>query len=84
MALGSGQATPLQMARMYSVFANNGAIVQPYFIEQIVAHDGKVLYEAQPSEPNYILTPQVSYMMNSMLRDVVQSGTAATRCESIR
>ena len=82
MALGSGQATPLQMARMYSVFANNGALVEPYFIEQIIAHDGKVVYEAKPSEPNYILTPQVNYMMNSMLRDVVQSGTA-TRAKAL-
>jgi len=82
MALGSGQATPLQMARMYSVFANNGALVEPYFIERIVAHDGKIVYEAKPREPNYILTPQVSYMMNSMLRDVVQSGTA-TRAKAL-
>jgi penicillin-binding protein 1A len=82
MALGSGQATPLQMARMYSVFANNGAIVEPYLIEQIVAHDGKLLYEAKPSKPNYILTPLISYMMNSMLRDVVQSGTA-TRAKAL-
>ncbi|NOT85418.1 MAG: penicillin-binding protein 1A [Methylococcaceae bacterium] len=82
MALGSGQASPLQMARMYSVFANDGAIVKPYFIERIVAHDGKVLFEAKPSKPKYILTPAVSYMMNSMLRDVVQSGTA-TRAKSL-
>ncbi|MEQ1638007.1 MAG: penicillin-binding protein 1A [Methylococcales bacterium] len=82
MALGSGQASPLQMARMYAVFANDGAIVKPYFIERIVAHDGKILFEAKPSKPKTILSPAVNYMMNTMLRDVVQSGTA-TRAKSL-
>lgn len=82
MALGSGQASPLQMARMYSVFANDGAIVKPYFIEKIVAHDGTVLFEAKPSKPKYIISPAVNYMMNSMLRDVVQSGTG-TRAKAL-
>ncbi len=82
MALGSGQASPLQMARMYSVFANDGAIVKPYFIEKIVGHDGKILFEAKPSKPKYIISPAVNYMMNVMLRDVVQSGTA-TRAKAL-
>ena len=76
MALGSGQASPLQMARMYAVFANDGEIVKPYFIERIEAHDGKVLFEAKPEPAKRIISPAVSYLMNSMLRDVVQSGTA--------
>jgi penicillin-binding protein 1A len=76
MALGSGQASPLQMARMYAVFANDGNIVQPYFIERIEAHDGKVLFQAEPEAPQRVISPAVNYLMNSMLRDVVQSGTA--------
>ena len=34
MALGAGNATPLQMAQAYSVFANGGYRVMPYFIER--------------------------------------------------
>lgn len=77
MALGSGQASPLQMARMYSVFANGGSLITPYLVERIEDHDNKIIYQHTPEEPKRIITAAVSYLMNSMLRDVVQSGTAA-------
>jgi penicillin-binding protein 1A len=48
LALGTGQVSPLEMASAYSVFANGGFRVEPYFIQRIVAADGKVEYEAEP------------------------------------
>lgn len=48
LALGTGQASPLQMATAYSTFANGGYRIQPYFIEQIYAFDNKLLYQANP------------------------------------
>jgi penicillin-binding protein 1A len=48
LALGSGTVTPWQMARGYSVFANGGFYVEPYFIEQIQDASGRVLYTANP------------------------------------
>ena len=48
LALGSGTATPMQMARAYSVLANGGYLVDPYFIESITDSDGNVLYTANP------------------------------------
>jgi penicillin-binding protein 1A len=47
LALGTAQVSPLEMASAYSVFANGGFRVEPYFIQRIVAADGKVEYEAQ-------------------------------------
>lgn len=82
MALGSGEATPLQMARMYAVFANGGSLVAPYLIERIENQDGKVIYEHKPEQPKRIISPGVNYLMNSMLREVVQGGTA-TRAKSL-
>ncbi len=76
MALGSGEAAPIQMARMYSVFANGGHLVTPYFIERIEDHEGKVIYTHEPEKPKRIISPAVSYLMNSMLREVIQGGTA--------
>ena len=35
MALGAGNVTPMQMAQAYSVFANGGYRVPPYFIERV-------------------------------------------------
>ena len=50
MALGSGQATPLQMATAYSTFANGGHRIQPYFIAQIYDFNNKLLYQANPAQ----------------------------------
>jgi penicillin-binding protein 1A len=48
LALGTSQVSPLEMASAYSVFANGGFRVDPYFIERIIATDGSIKYEAQP------------------------------------
>ncbi len=46
MALGSGGVKPLEMLGAYSVLANGGYKVQPYFIERITDRAGYTLYEA--------------------------------------
>ena len=48
LALGAGQATPLQMATAYATFANGGHRVQPYFIEQLYNYNNKLLFQANP------------------------------------
>ncbi len=91
LALGSGYASPLQMARVYATFANGGFLVKPYFIERIESNEGDIIYQAKPkiacpscdskqelnrSYAPRIITPQICFLMNSLLRDVVQHGTA--------
>ncbi|MDO9424619.1 MAG: penicillin-binding protein 1A [Methylobacter sp.] len=91
LALGSGYASPLQMARVYATFANGGFLVKPYFIERIESNEGEIIYQAKPkiacpscdsnqelnrSYAPRIITPQICFLMNSLLRDVVQHGTA--------
>jgi penicillin-binding protein 1A len=46
MALGSGGATPMEVLNAYSVLANGGYKVEPYFIERITDRDGITLFEA--------------------------------------
>ncbi|WP_296404019.1 transglycosylase domain-containing protein [Psychrobacter sp.] len=48
LALGAGQATPLQMATAYATFANGGHRIQPYFIDQIYNYKNELLYLANP------------------------------------
>jgi len=91
LALGSGYASPLHMARVYATFANGGFLVKPYFIERIESNEGEIIYQAKPKTAcpacdsdqelnrNYaprIISPQICFLMNSLLRDVVQHGTA--------
>jgi penicillin-binding protein 1A len=49
LALGGGNASPLDMAQAYSVFANGGYAIKPYVIDAIIGPDDEVLYRASPS-----------------------------------
>ncbi|TBR36884.1 MULTISPECIES: penicillin-binding protein 1A [Dyella] len=49
MALGTASVSPMSMARGYSVFANGGYLVTPYFISEIDDRDGKPVYVANPA-----------------------------------
>jgi penicillin-binding protein 1A len=49
LALGSNSATPLEMASHFSVFANNGYRVAPYFIDRIEDRNGRVVYASPRS-----------------------------------
>ena len=49
MALGTASVSPMGMARGYSVFANGGYLVTPYFISEIDDRDGKPVYIANPA-----------------------------------
>ncbi len=48
LALGGGNASPLDMVQAYATFANGGYAVKPYVIDTISGADGEILYRAQP------------------------------------
>ncbi|MFC4435390.1 penicillin-binding protein 1A [Cupriavidus respiraculi] len=80
MALGSGSVTPLQMAAAYSVFANGGYRVNPYLIQRVVDARGNVVSETRPQRAGQdavrVIDGRVAFIADSMLRDVVRTGTA--------
>jgi penicillin-binding protein 1A len=86
MGLGAGSATPLQMAAAYAVFANGGYRVSPYLISRVTDSKGNVLSEARPvvagETAERAIDPRNAFIMTSMLRDVVNFGTA-TRALSL-
>jgi len=72
--LGSMSLSPLELSEYFSVFANNGSQVKPYIIEQITNKDGdSVTFEPQVKEVN---SPEQTYLITSILNDVVNRGTA--------
>ena len=81
MALGAGSVTAWQMARAYSVFANGGFLIQPYFIHKIVDDRGNALALAEPrragDETLRVLDPRNAFIMDNMMQDVTRYGTAA-------
>jgi penicillin-binding protein 1A len=81
MALGAGAVTMWQMARAYSVFANGGYVIQPYFIHKIVDDRGNVLALAEPqragNEALRVIDARNAFIMDNMMQDVTRLGTAA-------
>lgn len=75
-ALGSYEATPLEIAGAYTVFANRGTHVTPTTISLARAPDGTVLYQ-RAVEQRPALDPRVAYLMVNMMQDVLRSGTGA-------
>jgi penicillin-binding protein 1A len=80
MALGAGSVTPMQMLAGYSVFANGGYSVTPYFIQRIEDAHGTILSKATPeiagSNAKQIIDARNAFSMVSMMQDVVKHGTA--------
>jgi len=81
MALGAGQATPLQVASAYAVIANGGYRVNPFLINDVTDSRGEILSKAQPvvAEQNAprSIDARNSYVMTSLLQSVAQKGTGA-------
>jgi penicillin-binding protein 1A len=77
LAVGSCEATPMEMACAYQIFANKGVAETPYYIEKIVDKSGRVLDRHAPEERE-ALSPQTAYLMCSLLQTVVCCGTAST------
>src|SRR5438094_2564142 len=81
MALGAGSVTMWQLARAYSVFANGGYLVQPYFIHKIVDDRGNVLALAEPrrsgDEALRVIDARNAFILDNMMQDVTRIGTAA-------
>jgi penicillin-binding protein 1B len=75
-ALGAYQVTPFEIARAYTIFANDGMRVQPTFVSDIRDQRGALLYK-HSVKPKRVLDPRVAFLMVDMLQEVLRSGTAA-------
>ncbi|HET7319841.1 MAG TPA: PBP1A family penicillin-binding protein [Nitrospirota bacterium] len=73
-ALGSSAVTPLELTSAYATFASQGVRSEPILITSIADSRGQVLesYEPQPVEA---LNPTTAYLVDSLLKSVVEEGT---------
>lgn len=80
MALGAGNVTPMQMLGAYSVFANGGYRIAPYFVERVEDDKGNKLMINQPQvageSAERVIDSRNAFIMTSLMRDVVRAGTA--------
>jgi penicillin-binding protein 1A len=75
-ALGAAEATLVEMTSAYSVYPNQGVRMRPYSVLKVTDREGNVLEENRP-EPKDAIRADTAYVMTSLLRGVVQRGTAA-------
>jgi penicillin-binding protein 1B len=76
MALGTSEATPLQVASAYTSFATLGTRTSPIAINRITTGSGVTIAAPTPQKSD-VLRPDVAYVMTSFMKDVVNRGTAA-------
>jgi peptidoglycan glycosyltransferase len=76
-AFGQGQAlvTPLDMAEMVAVVANDGALMRPYLVQEARAGE-RVLYSAQPMLLRPVISAQAAQKMRDIMRASVEIGYA--------
>ena len=74
LGLGASVVTPMEMVAGFATFANGGIAVTPYTVERVEDSTGKVLEAHLPSE-HEAMTPQLAYLVASMMKSVVQGGT---------
>lgn len=86
LGLGIITVTPLQMARAYATFPNQGRAVEPVAIQYVEDRDGRVILEVEKDLRNRqraagnnmrIMEPAAAYLMVDLLRSTVKSGTLA-------
>src|SRR5437899_9731107 len=66
LALGTTEATPLQIATAYAVFANGGGRINPNVVEQANVTD----------ETTQIIKPSTAFIITDTLQGVIHHGTA--------
>jgi penicillin-binding protein 1B len=73
MALGSYDATPLDMAAAYTVFSNNGLRISPTMVKSVRTASGDPVLDFH-SDSKQVLDPRVAYVMTDMMEGVINNG----------
>ncbi len=74
LALGSSGMSLFEILRAYTVFANQGMLIEPKFISRIEDRDGNVIFEEEPDKKQ-VIDESTAYIITHLLKEVVQSGT---------
>jgi penicillin-binding protein 1B len=77
MAIGAYDATPLEMAGAYTVFANGGMRLEPWMLASVRTSTGDVITDYSP-DSRQILDPRVAYLTVSMMQNVLHSDVTGT------
>ena len=77
MALGSYDATPVEMAAAYTAFANGGVRISPILVNSVRNATGDVITNFS-TDQRPVLDPRVAYVMTNMMEGVINNGLGYT------
>ena len=76
LALGAAEVTPLEVAVAFSTLANGGVRSRPLAVRNVMDTNSQLL-EKRDVRNEQVISPQLAYMMNELLKGVLDRGTAA-------
>ncbi len=76
-ALGAYELTPVEVAGTYTAFATVGTRAEPVFLKNVTSAGGNTLEKYSPTN-KMVLDPRVAYLVDSLMKDVLNKGTGAT------
>jgi penicillin-binding protein 1B len=79
MAIGSYDATPLDMAGAYTVFSNGGIHIDPWVLASVRTPTGDVISDYAPTTKQ-VLDPRVAFLTTSLMEAVLQ-GNGSDGCK---
>lgn len=81
-SFGQGVAvTPLQLACAYGALANDGMLMRPYVVSEVVNAEGEVVRANRPTPLRQVVRPETAQRMRAMLERVVQPDATGWRAQ---
>ena len=76
LALGTASLSPIENVAAYSVFANGGKSVEPYFISKITDRTGNTIFQRKSVEIKQAIDPRIAFIIKDILQEAARRGTA--------
>jgi penicillin-binding protein 1A len=71
--LGSFGISPWELSELYTIISNQGVKIKPYLIDRVVdKYDQSIVFD---TEEQYVVPKEQSFLLTTILRDVVKKGT---------
>jgi penicillin-binding protein 1B len=75
-ALGAYELTPVEVGGAYTAFATMGTRAEPMYVKSVIGANGNSLERNAPTN-KLVLDPRVTYLVDSILKDVLNKGTGS-------
>ena len=77
-AIGQGktQITPIHMNMITSAIANNGILMKPYMLSEVINSENETIKKYKPDEYGVLIDEKYAFVLRQFMKEVVDDGTA--------